>query len=79
MIVGELDIYKTKGFVSGPGNYHPYLWKNDDMIDLETQIDPASGWDRLWGAYVINDAGIIAGRGVYDVNSRGFLLIPIEP
>ena len=34
-IVGQLDIYKLKGFVDGPGNYHPYLWKDGDMIDLE--------------------------------------------
>ena len=78
-IVGQLDIYKTKGWISGPGNYHPYVWKNGEMIDLETQIDPNSGWERLWGAYQINDAGIIAGRGRSDVESRGFLLIPNNP
>jgi hypothetical protein len=55
------------------------LWKKGEMIDLETQIDPESGWDRLWGAYQINDAGIIAGRGRFDVESRGFLLIPNNP
>jgi probable HAF family extracellular repeat protein len=75
-IVGQLDIYKTKGFIDGPGNFHAYLWKNGEMIDLETQIDLESGWDRLWAAHVINDAGVIAGRGRFDVESRGFLLIP---
>ena len=78
-IVGQLDIYKTRGFITGPGNFHPYLWKDGEMIDLETQIDPTSGWDRLWAAHVINDAGVIAGRGRFDVESRGFVLIPMEP
>lgn len=76
-IVGQLDIYKISGVITGPGNYHPYLWKNGKMIDLETQIDPESGWARLWGATVINDAGVIAGHGRLDIEHRGFLLIPV--
>jgi hypothetical protein len=55
------------------------LWKNGEMIDLLTQIDRDSGWDRLWSATTINDAGIIGGRGRFDVDSRGFLLIPNSP
>jgi hypothetical protein len=55
------------------------LWKNGDVIDLESQIDRKSGWGPLWSANVINDDGIIAGRGRFDVESRGFLLIPSEP
>ena len=74
-IVGQLDIYKLKGYINGPGNYHPYLWKNGEMIDLEKQVD-FGGWDRLWGATQINDAGIIAGYGRFDVEFRGFLLVP---
>jgi len=43
------------------------------MIDLMTQLDP-SGWIAC-GAQ-IKDAGIIAGHGRYDVEFRGFLLVP---
>jgi hypothetical protein len=55
------------------------LWNGGDVINLQTQIDGDSGWGALWSAHVINDAGIIAGRGRFDVESRGFLLIPSEP
>ena len=78
-VVGQLDIYKTgKGFVDGPGNFHAYLWSNGERIDLEKQVD-LGGWDRLWAANVINDAGVIAGWGRYDVESRGFLMLPNAP
>ena len=56
-----------------------YLWRDGDVIDLKTQIDRKSGWGTLWSANHINNAGIIAGRGYFDVDSRGFLLIPNEP
>ncbi len=75
-IVGRLDLVDKRGWWLGPC---AYLWKDGDVIDLETQIDRKSGWDQLWGASVINEAGIIAGYGRFDVESRGFLLIPTEP
>lgn len=75
-VVGHLDIYKTTGFVAGPGCFYAYLWKNGNPVDLNTQIDPDSGWGRLWAAERINDPGIIAGFGRFDVEWRGFLLIP---
>jgi probable HAF family extracellular repeat protein len=75
-IVGWLEIV--------PKNYvgffpYAYLWKDGAMVNLEKQIGDDSGWDRLWKAYVINDRGVIAGLGRYDVEHRGFLLIPNAP
>jgi probable HAF family extracellular repeat protein len=55
---------------------HAYLWKNGDVIDLEKQISRNAGWGRLWWANRVNNGGVIAGWGSYDVQSRGFLLIP---
>jgi hypothetical protein len=75
-IVGRLHLVDRRGQYLGPS---ACLWKNGDVIDLETRIDRKSGWDQLWGANVINDAGIIAGYGRFDVDHRGFLLVPIEP
>ena len=75
-IVGGLTIL-TKGGAYAPS--YAYLWKDGDAIDLKTQIDRKSGWGSLWNANAINNAGIIAGRGRFDVESRGFLLIPNEP
>jgi hypothetical protein len=75
-IVGELHLVDKRGWWLGPC---ACLWKDGDVIDLETQIDRKSGWDQLWAASVINDTGVIAGYGRFDVERRGFLLIPNEP
>ncbi len=49
------------------------------MIDLNTLIDPASGW-ILTSARDINDAGQITGTGLFDGQPRAFLLTPVpEP
>jgi len=75
-VVGQLDIYRiSRNSADGPGNFHAYLWSGGAIIDLETQVD-LGGWDRLWAANVINDAGIIAGWGRFDVESRGFVMVP---
>ena len=71
--VGQLDIYKN--IRNGPGNFHAYLWQDGDAVDLERRVD-LGGWDRLSGANVINDAGVIAGWGRFDVDSRAYILIP---
>ncbi len=49
------------------------------MIDLGKQIASNSGWDKLEWATTINNAGVIGGWGRFDVQHRGFLLIPNEP
>ncbi len=51
------------------------LYRGGDVIDLNTLIDPASGW-VLRKATGINDAGQIVGEGVVDGMVRGFLLTP---
>jgi hypothetical protein len=47
------------------------------MIDLNTRIDPASGW-VLNAAFGINNAGAIVGQGTYrdQVDPRAFKLTP---
>ena len=50
------------------------------MIDLNTLIPSDSGWDHLFTAYGINDAGQIVGSGVlpgYD-NIHAYLLTPVQ-
>jgi probable HAF family extracellular repeat protein len=42
-----------------PGNDHAFLFENGEMIDLNTLIDPASGW-TISGAAAINDMQQIA-------------------
>jgi len=78
-IVGQLDIHKiTRNGTSWP-QYHAYLWAGGETVDLETLIDRDSGWDQLWGAHRINQDSVIAGYGRFDVEHRGFLMLPNTP
>jgi hypothetical protein len=58
--------------------YRAYLWKDGEATDLETLIDD-DGWGQLWAGKLINNQGVIAGYGRYDVDSRGFIMVPITP
>ncbi len=57
-------------------NPHACIWSGGRATLLEKQIGGGSGWQGLWNASVINNAGVIGGRGYFDVNSRGFIMIP---
>jgi probable HAF family extracellular repeat protein len=46
------------------------------MVDLNTLIDPLSGWE-LTDAAAINDAGQIAGQGLINNEYHAYLLTPI--
>jgi hypothetical protein len=49
------------------------------MIDLNTLIDPLSGWELQTG-WAMNDAGQITGIGFLDGKPRAFLLTAVpEP
>ncbi|MHB1034323.1 MAG: PEP-CTERM sorting domain-containing protein [Pirellulales bacterium] len=57
-----------------------FLYSNNTLTDLNTRIDPASGWTLLH-AYGINDRGQIVGDGTNVFGQRhAFLLTPVpEP
>jgi uncharacterized membrane protein len=57
---------------SGGTTDHAILWKAGETVptDLNTLIDPASGW-ILTEARGINDAGMIVGSGTYDPDGAG--------
>lgn len=57
------------------GSEHALLYRDNSVVDLNTLIDPASGW-VLRKATGINDAGQIVGEGDLDGVRRGFLLTP---
>ena len=48
------------------------------MVDLNTLIDPLSGWELL-DAADINDAGQITGQGLIGGQYHAYLLTPILP
>jgi probable HAF family extracellular repeat protein len=69
-----------QGGTVGDAATHAFLHSDSIMYDLNTLIDPSSGW-TLWDARDINNAGQIVGTGV---NSSGqdhaLLLTPVpEP
>jgi hypothetical protein len=58
---------------------HAFLYSGGVMTDLNTLIDPTSGW-VLQTAQAINDSGQITGYGIIGGQTHAFLLTPIpEP
>jgi probable HAF family extracellular repeat protein len=57
------------------GIYHPFLWEEGTMTDLNNLIPANLGWD-LTSASAINDFGQIVGYGTLNGKTRGFLLSP---
>jgi probable HAF family extracellular repeat protein len=63
---------------AGQDTYHAFLYTaGQGMVDLNSLIDPLSGWELL-SAVGINDSGQIAGSGKIDGRDRAFLLTPIQ-
>ena len=53
------------------GIFRALAWRSDgNVIDLNTMIDPASGW-TLNEAYGISNTGWVTGVGVFDVDGPG--------
>jgi uncharacterized membrane protein len=75
---GDIVGYATVSTKHYPGRNYAQLWRGSERIDLATQIPDDSGWVRLSSAWRINNRGVIAGGGVFDVPNRGFIMIPNE-
>ncbi len=75
-IVGWGDVNQ---YNSSTHDYRALFWDGGSLIDLNSTIDPASGW-MLRGAYSINEAGWITGMGDYQGQVHAFALAPVpEP
>jgi probable HAF family extracellular repeat protein len=74
---GEVTGYSQ---TTADATYHAFLYASGSgMVDLNTLIDPFSGWELLFGRG-INDAGQITGQGVIGGERHAFLLTPVpEP
>jgi uncharacterized membrane protein len=67
-IVGYVDSYSPSG---NPLGFKAVYWQTDgSAVDLNTFIDPSSGW-RLENATAISDTGWIAGHGWFDPDGPG--------
>jgi probable HAF family extracellular repeat protein len=67
LIVGEAD--------DNLGGMRAFLYKDDTLLDLNTLIDPNSGW-TLQFAEDINNKDQIVGMGTFDGVSHAVLLTP---
>lgn len=65
----------ASGSVVGTGGFHALLWKDGQVIDLNTVTAAPAGW-TLENAWAIGDDGRIAGTGSYLGVPRAFLLAP---
>jgi probable HAF family extracellular repeat protein len=70
-VVGDSVVMTATGYAN-----HAFLYTSGvGMVDLNSLIDPASGW-TLESATAINDSGEIAGNGLIDGQKHAFLLTP---
>jgi probable HAF family extracellular repeat protein len=61
----------------GPENARrAFISDGTDLVDLNSLLLPDTGW-TLWNANGINDHGEIVGFGVFNGESRAFLLVPV--
>lgn len=60
-------------FLADGTMFDAFLYRNNQMVDLNSLIDPASGW-VLQNATAINNNGQIAGYGLFNGQTRAFLL-----
>jgi probable HAF family extracellular repeat protein len=69
LIVGSETLTDTSGNLSS----HAALWHKDTLIDLNSLVDPSSGW-LLTTATAINNHNQVVGTGLLNGQPRGFLL-----
>jgi probable HAF family extracellular repeat protein len=60
------------------GAMHAFVWTDGMLFDLNTLVDPASGW-TLESAFGINELGQIVGSGRLNGVSSAYLLSPAGP
>lgn len=62
-------------FLADGTTFDAFLYRNNQLVDLNSLINPASGW-ILEYASAINNNGQIAGYGLFQGQTRAFLLNP---
>ena len=63
------------GLIVGESGGQAMLWEDGQMKNLNSLIDPASGW-TLQSARAINEKGQIVGKGSFNGATRAFMLKP---
>jgi hypothetical protein len=70
LIVGSETLTDKSGNMS----VHATLWHDSALIDLNSLVDPSSGW-QLTTATAINNHNQVVGTGLLNGRPRGFLLL----
>ncbi|HYM75114.1 MAG TPA: hypothetical protein VE377_03980 [Candidatus Dormibacteraeota bacterium] len=60
---------------AGDDSFHGFLYRNHRLLDLNTMLEPGTGWE-LVQALAINNRGEILGIGARDGHDRIVLLRP---
>lgn len=63
-------------YISGDSGQHAFLYSGGVMSDLNHLIHPSSGW-VLQDARGINNLGQITGTGLFNGQTRAYLLTPL--
>jgi len=58
--------------LSDSSTQHAFLWEDDELIDLNSLVDPGLGWE-LTSAFEINNSGDIIGIGTFNGVQQGFV------
>lgn len=71
-----MGVGKSFDLMTGNEYNHAYIFSDGKIMDLNSLIDPASGWN-LELATDINDNGQIVGTGIVGGMHHAYLLTPV--
>ena len=77
-LVPQLGLQLVALIYPASSSYHAFIYTNGSMFDLNRLLLNGSGW-QLSFATAINDAGQIAGTGIFGGQQHAFLLTPASP
>lgn len=75
----EANSINNLGQVVGDDQHYALLYQNGQWRFLKDLVPAGSGWTSLFMALKINDHGQIAGAGLRNGYSRGFVMTPLTP
>lgn len=73
--INDADTVVGASLKEDNNTFYAFIYQNGVMTDLNTLVDPSSGW-VLNTALKINNAGVIVGMGTFAGVQRGFILTP---
>jgi uncharacterized protein (TIGR03437 family) len=75
--IPDITLHLAPFLETASSSSHAFVYANGKMYDLTRQLVNGTGW-QLTSAVGINDAGQIAGTGVFQQQQHAFLLTPVS-